>query len=124
MIRFKQKGDFRKFNKWTERIREVVKLGDLDKYGAEGVELLKEATPKNTGKTSNSWTYTIEHTKNSIILSFHNSNIQNGENIAILLEYGHATKHGGWIEGIEYIEPSIQPLFKKIADDAWKEVMK
>lgn len=124
MISFKQKGDFSKLTGFLERVKEAVKLGDLNRYGREGVELLASATPKESGLTANSWYYEITHENGSSSISFHNSNINKGVPIAIILQYGHGTRNGGWVEGIDYINPAIQPLFKKIAQDAWKEVTK
>lgn len=124
MIRFRQKGDFSKLNRFLERLKETVKLGDLDKYGREGVKALKSATPIDSGLTAESWYYKITREKESVSISFHNSNIQNGVPIAIILQYGHGTGTGGWVEGRDYINPSVQPLFDKIAEDAWKEVTK
>ena len=124
MISFKQKGDFSKLTGFLERVKEAVKLGDLNRYGREGVELLASATPKESGLTANSWYYEITHENGSSSISFHNSNINKGVPIAIILQYGHGTRNGGWVEGIDYINPSIQPLFEKIAQDAWKEVTK
>lgn len=122
MISFNQKGDFSKLNSFLERAREVVKLGDLDRYGREGVAALQSATPVDTGLTANSWNYEIIRTGESVSISFYNTNIQNGVNIAIILQYGHGTRNGGWVEGRDYINPSIQPIFDKIAEEAWKEV--
>lgn len=124
MITIRQKGDFSKFNTFLERIKEVVKLGDLDKYGRAGVEALASATPKDSGLTANSWTYEIVRSNGSVSIQFNNSNINKGVPIAIILQYGHGTRNGGWVEGIDYINPAIQPIFNKIADDAWKEVTK
>lgn len=122
MITFRQKGDFSKFNKYLERLKEAVKLGDLNKYGRQGVQALSSATPIESGETANSWYYKINRTKESVLITFHNSNIQNGVPIAIILQYGHGTGTGGYVEGRDYINPAIQPIFDKIAEDAWKEV--
>ena len=124
MITFRQKGDFSKLTKYFERLKEVVKLGDLDKYGSEGVAALSSATPKDTGLTADSWYYEIENKNGSAKISFNNSNIQNGVPIAIILQYGHGTRNGGFVEGIDYINPAIRPIFEKIANDAWREVTK
>lgn len=124
MVSFKQKGDFSKLTGFLERVKEAVKLGDLNRYGREGVELLASATPKESGLTANSWYYEITHENGSSSISFHNSNINKGVPIAIILQYGHGTRNGGWVEGIDYINPAIRPLFEKIAQDAWKEVTK
>ena len=124
MISFRQKGDFSKLTKFLERAKESVKLGDLDKYGRAGVEALASATPVDSGLTANSWYYEIENKNGSASITFLNRNIQNGIPIAIILQYGHGTGTGGWVQGRDYINPAIQPLFDKIADDAWKEVTK
>ena len=122
MITFRQKGDFSKFNRYLERLKEAVKLGDLNKYGRQGVQALSSATPIESGKTANSWYYKINRTKESVSITFYNSNIQNGVPIAIILQYGHGTGTGGYVEGRDYINPAIQPIFDRIAEDAWKEV--
>ena len=99
-------------------------MGDLDKYGREGVAALSSATPVDTGKTANSWYYKIERQNGSVSINFLNSNINEGVPIAIILQYGHATSTGGWVEGRDYINPAIRPLFDSIAEKAWKEVTK
>lgn len=124
MIRFRQKGDFSKLNSFFEKVKEAVHLGDLDKYGREGVAALASATPIDTGKTASSWSYEIIRKNGSAMISFNNSNIQNGVPIAIILQYGHGTRNGGWVQGRDYINPAIRPIFDKIADNAWKEVTK
>ena len=122
MISFKQKGDFSKLTGFLERIKESVKIGDLDKFGRAGVEALSSATPVNTGKTANSWYYEIENKNGVATISFNNSNIQNGVPIAVIIQYGHASRNGRWVEGRDYINPAIQPIFDKIAESVWKEV--
>ena len=124
MISFRQKGDFSKLSSFLERAKNTVHLGDLDRYGREGVAALASATPVETGKTASSWSYEIERKNGSAIISFHNSNIQNGVPIAIILQYGHGTGTGGWVQGRDYINPAIQPIFDKLANDAWREVTK
>lgn len=124
MISFRHQGDFSKFTSFLEKAKGAVKLGDLNRYGREGVKALESATPVDTGLTAKSWFYKIEHKNGSVSISFHNSNIQNGVPIAIILQYGHGTRNGGWVEGRDYINPAIQPIFDKIADDAWREVTK
>ena len=124
MISISQKGDFSKLTGFLERMKNVIKIGDLDKYGREGVAALSAATPKESGLTANSWYYEIERSKDSVSISFHNSNINKGVPIAIILQYGHGTRNGGYVDGIDYINPAIQPLFNKIAEDAWEEVTK
>ena len=124
MISFRQKGDFSKLTKFLERTKETVKLYDLDRYGRAGVSALSSATPVDSGLTSTSWYYKIENRNGSATISFHNSNIQNGVPIAVILQYGHGTRNGGWVQGRDYINPAIQPIFDQIANDAWKEVTK
>ena len=124
MIKFSQKGDFSKLTSFLEKTKEVVKLGNLDKYGKAGVEALSSATPIESGLTSSAWYYTIENKDGKATINFHNSNIQNGGAIAIILQYGHGTGTGGWVEGRDYINPAIQPIFDKIVNDAWKDVTK
>lgn len=124
MIRLTQKGDFSKLNRYLERVKEVVKIGDLNKYGRQGVEALKAATPVDSGETADSWYYEIKRQNGVVSIEFNNSHINKGVPIAIILQYGHGTNNGGWVEGRDYINPVIQPLFDKIAEDAWKEVVK
>ena len=122
MISFRQKGDFSKLTSYLEKAKKVVRLSTLDKYGQAGVAALSSATPVDSGETANSWYYKIEHKKGSSSISFHNSNIQNGVPIAIIIQYGHGTGTGGWVEGRDYINPAIRPIFDQIANDVWREV--
>lgn len=124
MIRFRQKGDFSKLTRFLEKAKEAVCLGDLDKYGREGVAALASATPIDSGQTANSWNYEIIHKQGSVTIAFYNSNIQNGIPIAVILQYGHGTRNGGWVQGRDYINPAIQPIFDKIVNEAWREVTK
>ena len=124
MITFRQKGDFSKLTSFLERVKEAIKLGDLDKYGREGVDALSSATPVRTGLTANSWYYEIEHQNGSVSITFNNSNVNKGVPIAIILQYGHGTRNGGWVQGRDYINPAIQPVFDRIANEAWEEVTK
>lgn len=124
MISFRQKGDFSKLNRFLEKSKNVVKLGILDKYGRAGVAALSSATPVDTGLTAQSWTYEIKRQNGSVSLVFHNKNLNKGIPIAIVLQYGHATRNGGWVKGRDYINPAIQPIFDKLAKEAWEEVKK
>lgn len=124
MISFRQKGDFSKLTRYLERVKEAARLGVLDKYGREGVAALSSATPVDSGETANSWSYKIEHTNGSASIAFYNSHNNNGFPVAIMLQYGHGTGTGGWVEGRDYINPAIQPIFDKIASEAWEEVTK
>ena len=122
MISFRQKGDFKKLSRYFERVREKAKIGDLDKYGREGVAALASATPVKTGLTANSWTYEIERQNGSVSIVFKNTNVHDGVPIAIILQTGHGTGTGGWVQGRDYINPAIRPIFDRIANNAWKEV--
>lgn len=124
MIRFRQKGDFSKLNRYFERVKEAAKIGVLDKYGQAGVAALSSATPTETGLTASSWYYKITRKNDSVSIDFCNSNVNKGVPIAIILQYGHGTGTGGWVQGRDYINPAIRPIFDKIANDAWKEVTK
>lgn len=104
--------------------KEAAKIKSLESYGRRCVSALKDATPIDSGKTAESWSYKIIRKKDSYILQLHNSNIQDGVNIAIILQYGHATKNGSWIEGRNYINPEILPLFENLSREAWEEVIK
>lgn len=124
MISFRQKGDFSKLTRFLERAKNVTHTGELDKYGKEGVADLASATPVDSGRTADSWYYEIDHKDGSASITFYNSNVNKGVPIAIILQYGHGTGNGGWVEGRDYINPAIQPIFDRIANDAWKEVTK
>ena len=124
MISFRQKGDFSKLNRYLERVKEAAKIGVLDKYGQAGVSALSSATPVESGKTASSWYYEIKRQNGSVALEFYNSNVNKGVPIAVILQFGHGTGTGGWVQGRDYINPAIQPIFDKIAEDAWKEVTK
>lgn len=122
MITFRHKGDFSKTTRFLERAKHVVRLADLDRFGREGVAALASATPVDSGLTASSWYYEITYSKSGAKIAFYNSNIQNGVPIAIILQYGHGTGTGGWVEGRDYINPAIQPIFDRIVDEAWREV--
>ena len=124
MISFRQKGDFSNLSSYFEKVKEKVKLGDLDKYGRAGVAALASATPVDSGQTANAWYYEIERQNGSVSIVFNNSNVNKGVPIAIILQYGHGTGTGGWVQGRDYINPAIQPIFDEIANNAWKEVTK
>ena len=124
MISFRQKGDFSKLDRYLERVKEAARISILDKYGREGVAALSSATPVDSGETANSWFYKIEHTSGSATITFCNSHIDNGFPVAINLQYGHGTGTGGWVEGRDYINPAIQPVFDRLASEAWEEVTK
>ena len=122
MIKIRQKGDFKKLTSFLERAKESLNIGVLDKYGRKGVAALSSATPVDTGLTASSWFYKIENKNGIAKIEFHNSNIQNGVPIAVILQYGHGTRNGGYVVGRDYINPAIQPVFDELAENAWKEV--
>lgn len=122
MITFKQKGNFSKTERFMERVLEAVKRGKFDSYGQEGVAALQAATPMDSGETAKSWYYEIKHSPGSITISWLNSNIVDGVNIAIILQYGHGTGTGGYVQGTDYINPALKPIFEKMADSIWREV--
>lgn len=124
MISFRHKGDFSNLTRFLERAKGAAHFSKFDKYGREGVAALASATPVDTGLTAKSWYYTVSITKDSATITFSNSNFQNGVPIAVILQYGHGTRNGGWVQGRDYINPAIRPVFDKIADEAWREVTK
>lgn len=125
MIKLEQHGDFSKLSRYLEKVKHALRISILDKYGKRGVEALSSATPVDSGLTASSWYYEIKADgSRSWTLSFWNSNVNEGVPIAIILQYGHGTRNGGWVEGRDYINPAIQPIFDELVDDAWKEVTK
>lgn len=124
MIKVTQKGNFEKITTYLVRSKDKDILKNLDNFGRRGVEALRNATPVDTGLTAASWYYEITQQGNRTTLTFRNSNVNDYVNVAIILQYGHGTGTGGWVEGRDYINPAIQPLFDQLADEAWKEVTK
>ena len=122
MITFSQKGDFHKVDNFFERLLQISRMSKLDRYGKEGVEALRDATPVDSGMTRDCWSYEVSHKNGVSTISFLNSNINDGVPIAIILQHGHGTRNGGYVQGRDYINPAIQPIFDRIAEDAWKEV--
>ena len=122
MITFTQKGSFSSTEKFLKSNRKNKYRSIVERYAKEGVNALSAATPVRTGLTSRSWTYQIKETETSITITWTNTNIKNGVNIAIILQYGHGTKNGGFVQGIDYINPAMGPIFQNLADAAWKEV--
>nr|DAF18932.1 MAG TPA: type I neck protein [Caudoviricetes sp.] len=123
MISFKHKGDFSNTAKYFKKTKNIIKNISFDKYGEAGVEALKSATPYDTGLTASNWYYKISKNSKRVKIGFYNSNIQNGVPIAIILQYGHATRGGGYVEGKDYINPAIKDVFDEILNNAWKEVI-
>ena len=121
-VSFSNKGDFSKTIKFLNKVKNV-KINDiLSKYGEIGVTALSQATPKDSGVASQSWNYNIEVKNNNASIVWYNTNVVKGVNIAVILQYGHGTRNGGWVEGIDYINPTMKPIFDKIANQVWKEV--
>lgn len=124
MIKFSQKGDWSKTNNFLERALNVIHLGIFDKYGKEGVKALAAATPIDSGVTADSWYYKIIRNEYGVKIEWLNSNVNQGIPIAILIQYGHGLQNGSYIQGIDFINPAIKPIFNKIAEEAWKELTK
>ena len=122
IIQFKQKGDFSKTESFLKKLRKLDLDSVLRKYGELGVQALANATPVETGKTAASWDYKIEKGKGVVTITWTNSNVNNGDPIALLIQYGHGTGTGGYVQGRDYIKPAILPIFDQLADALWKEV--
>jgi hypothetical protein len=124
MVSFKHRGNFNNAERFLRRNKRLDLQKILNYYGLKGVEALKEATPQDTGATSEAWGFTTSSSRKASIISWTNSNVQDGVPIVILLHYGHATATGGYVQGREYINSAIRPIFDQIADAAWREVTK
>lgn len=124
MITFKHKGDFSKTTRYFERVKQNSLNKILQKYGELGVHALASATPVDTGVTAASWYYEINQDRGRVTINFCNSNINKGVPIAIILQYGHGTRNGGWVQGRDYINPVVEPIFNALANKAWEEVTK
>lgn len=122
VIRFQHKGNFKKSERYLRRLTSTNRFGFLDEYAKRGVNALASATPTDSGRTADSWGYEIIHTEDLIGIYWTNSNVHDGVQIAVILQSGHGTGTGGWVEGRDYINPAIQPIFDEIAEQAWKEV--
>ena len=122
IITFTGKGDFKETTNFLKKIKNFRIEQSLNYYGKKGVAALSSATPVRTGKTASSWNYEIKKENNSISIEWTNSNINKGVNIAVILQYGHGKKNGGYVKGIDYINPAMRPLFEEIKEKVWKEV--
>lgn len=122
MVIVKQKGDFSKTEKFLNSISKKLYYRNLQKYAEQGVAALASATPMDSGTTANSWDYEIRQTKNSVSIYWTNSNVNKGVPIAVIIQYGHGTRNGGYVQGRDYINPAMRPIFDKIAENVWKEV--
>ena len=122
-IKFRQKGNFSNTELFFERCKNLFHLGVLDKYGREGVAALSMATPVDTGKTASSWRYEVTNNKGNLSIGWINDNVsKDGTPIVVYIQYGHGTRQGGYVRGTDFINPTIRPIFDKIANDLWKEV--
>lgn len=124
MITVKHKGNFNHFESFCNRMLRRDYLNIISQYADQGVEALKAATPVASGKTAEAWDYEIESGHGITTLWFTNSHEENGINIAILLIYGHGTRDGGYVEGVDFVSPALRPVFEDLADAMWKEVRK
>lgn len=124
MIKFRHIGNFEKTEKFLRNNSNRNLNHILKKYAEEGVQALKASTPKDTGKTSESWGYEIITNSSGVTISWKNSNYVKGVSIALILQYGHATRNGGYVQGVDYINPALKPVFEKILKEVWGEVTK
>ena len=123
MITFKHRGSFNKTERFLNKMRKMEYLNVLDYYGMIGVTSLAAATPRDSGKTAESWTYEIEKTPDKTTISWVNNNVNDGVVIAVILQHGHGTGTGGYVQGRDYINPAMRPIFDRIAEEAWKGVV-
>lgn len=123
VISFSQKGNFKKTDRFFHKILEKHYTRLLRVFGERGVTALKMATPKDSGETAEAWSYEIVEEAGRLSIFWKNDHFNDGVNIAIILQYGHGTKNGGWVEGIDYINPAIRPIFNQMANEAWREVV-
>lgn len=124
MITFESKGSFRNTENFLNRMKDGQIFSALNKYGQEGVNALRDATPIDTSETANSWYYEVIRKSGQYSIVFRNRHIEDGVPIAVIIQYGHGTRTGGYVQGRDYINPVIRPLFDRIADDIWKAVTK
>lgn len=122
MIKVKVKGNFKRNEKFLKKNRDHEIMSILKKYGELGVEALANNTPIDTGIMADSWGYEVKKESSGYVLYWYNSKIQNGIEIAMILDYGHATRNGGYVEGRDFISPVLQPIFDEIAESAWREI--
>lgn len=122
MIKFNNKGNLTKTINFLEKARNSNFYSKLESLAKEGVTALSLNTPIDSGKTSESWDYNIESQKGKIVINWTNSNVNDGVNIALIIQYGHGTGTGGYVEGIDYINSALAPIFDRISNEIWKEV--
>lgn len=124
MITIESQGDWKLTRNWFDRMTKLDLALIMNQFGKEGVSALKAATPSRSGETAASWNYEVTRKGNNWKITWTNSHINKGANIAVLIQYGHGTRNGGYVVGRDYINPAIRPVFDKIAAKAWKEVTK
>lgn len=124
MVMVVHKGNFNKTEKFLKSLLDKKFIKNLDRYGQEGVQALANATPKDTGLAASSWDYEIVNNEGSVELWWTNDNVEGGVHVVILIQYGHGTRNGGYVQGIDFINPALKPIFNKIADKVWKEVVR
>lgn len=123
MVRFSNKGDFSRFQRFCNHLLRRDYLNILEKYGKAGVEALSSATPVDSGLTASSWGFEIKDEKGKVTIYWTNDHVEHGVNIAVILQYGHGTRNGGYVSGIDYINPAMRPIFDHIAQSAWREAI-
>ena len=122
MVTFNHKGNFERTDRLLKGEKEKKYIKVLDKYGQEGVAALAAATPTDSGLTAESWDYKIQNGSGGYKIMWTNSNVNDGVPIAIIIQYGHGTGTGGYVQGRDYINPAMRSVFDNIADKAWEEV--
>lgn len=122
MISRTSSGSFAKTTKFLETLQSGKVFSNLDRYGRAGVDALSRATPIDTSKAANSWGYTVSKSRGRVSISWFNTNVEGGVNVAVILQYGHGTGTGGYVKGRDYINPAIRPVFDKILEDVWRQV--
>lgn len=123
-IKVTVRGDYAKTERYFEKLQKGINPNALDKYGEAGVRALEKATPKDSGLTAYSWTYRIKKGKTSTTIEWLNSNVVDGVPIAVILQYGHGTRNGGYVQGQDYINPALRAVFDQIANDAFQIIEK
>lgn len=122
MISFTQRGSFKNTERYLSKLKSQQAFAILNKYGEMGRNALSNATPLESGRTAQGWTYTIQSRAGYHSIRWHNSHIEDGVNIAVILQYGHGTGTGGYVQGRDYINPAVRPIFDQILNEVWKEV--
>lgn len=122
MISVTSSGSFKNLESFLRKTKKLDIMAILRKHGAEGVAALSRATPANSGLAAHSWDFKVSKTKTGCEIVWTNHDIENGFPVVIMLQYGYATGTGGYVEGVDFINPAIRPIFDKIADEVWKAV--